>query len=102
MNDSAAEAYPKLTGKISADRIRMMRVPRPPQGLIDGFRPISDATSVISDIMDELGVTGTIGASVFKPTWPFASMLGPALTVRNILQREHVNETARARGDGMS
>ena len=60
MNDSSA-AYPKLTGKISPDRIRMMRVPRPPQDLIAGFRRISDASSVISDIMDELGITGAIG-----------------------------------------
>ena len=103
MNDSpAAETYPKLTGKISRDRIRMMRVPRPPQGLIEGFRRIGDATSVISDIMDELGITGAIGASVLKPTLPLATMVGPALTVRNILQREHVYETARAHVNGMA
>jgi regulator of RNase E activity RraA len=103
MNDSAAGGtYPKLTGKISADRIRMMRVPRPPQGLIDGFKRIGDATSVISDIMDELGITGAIGASVLRPTLPLASMVGPAMTVRNILQREHVYETARAHVNGMA
>lgn len=96
MNDApAGDALPKLTGKISADRIRFMRTPRPPQGLIDGFKHIADATSVISDIMDELGITGAIGASVLKPTLPSASIVGPALTVRNILQREHVYETAR-------
>jgi 4-hydroxy-4-methyl-2-oxoglutarate aldolase len=101
-NSSAGAPLPKLTGKISAERIRMMRVPRPPQGLIEGFNRISDATSIISDIMDELGVTGAIGASTLKPTLPFASMVGPALTVRNILQREHVYETARAHVNGMA
>jgi 4-hydroxy-4-methyl-2-oxoglutarate aldolase len=95
-NVSSADKLPKLTGKVSPDRIRMMRVPRPPDGLVEGFRRISDATSVISDIMDELGITGAIGASSLKPTLPGASMVGPALTVRNIVQREHVYETARA------
>lgn len=103
MNDtSSSSALPKLTGKISPDRIRMMRTPRPPQGLIEGFKRIGDATSVISDIMDELGITGAIGASVLKPTLPTASMVGPALTVRNILQREHVYETARAHVNRMA
>ncbi|RWN00889.1 MAG: RraA family protein [Mesorhizobium sp.] len=96
MNDIAlADVLPKLTGKISRDRIRLMRVPRPPKDLIDGFKRIGDATSVISDIMDELGITGAVGASVLKPTLPSVSIVGPALTVRNILQREHVYETAK-------
>ncbi|RVC79641.1 RraA family protein [Mesorhizobium sp. M4A.F.Ca.ET.022.05.2.1] len=96
MNDLAfADVLPKLTGKISAERIRLMRTPRPSKDLIDGFKRIGDATSVISDIMDELGITGVVGASTLKPTLPSASIVGPALTVRNILQREHVYETAR-------
>jgi 4-hydroxy-4-methyl-2-oxoglutarate aldolase len=99
---SAVDTYPKLTGKISADRIRLMRTPRPPQGVVEGFKRIPDATSVISDIMDELGITGAIGASLLKPTLPAAAIVGPALTVRNILQREHVYETARAHVNGMA
>ncbi len=84
------DLLPKLTGKISRDCIRLMRAPRPPQGLIDGFKRIGDATSVISDIMDELGTTGAVGTSILKLTLLTASIVGPALTVRNILQREHV------------
>jgi len=99
---SAGDSLPKLTGKISADRIRLMRVPRPPAGLIEGFRRISDATSVISDIMDELGITGAVGASTLRPTLPSAAIVGPALTVRNILQREHVYETAKAHVNRMA
>jgi regulator of RNase E activity RraA len=45
--------------------------------------------------MDELGITGIIGASVLKPTIPGSCVVGPALTVRNIIQRDHVYETAR-------
>ena len=45
--------------------------------------------------MDEFGITGVIGASVLKPTIPGSSIVGPALTVRNIVQREHVYEAAR-------
>jgi hypothetical protein len=36
--------------------------------------------------MDELGIApGAIGASMLKPTIPGTTMVGPALTVRNVL-----------------
>jgi 4-hydroxy-4-methyl-2-oxoglutarate aldolase len=57
-------AEKKLTGKIAPDRIRLMEVPRPPAGLIDGYRSLGHASGIVSDIMDELGITGVIAASV--------------------------------------
>ena len=85
----------KLTGKIARDRIRLMETPRPPAGIIEGFQALGDATGIVSDVMDELGITGVIGASVLKPTIPGSAIVGAALTVRNIVQREHVYEVAR-------
>jgi regulator of RNase E activity RraA len=72
-----------------------METPRPPEGIIEGYRALGDASGVISDVMDELGITGVLGASVLKPTIAGARIAGPALTVRNIMQREHVYEAAR-------
>jgi 4-hydroxy-4-methyl-2-oxoglutarate aldolase len=88
-------AEKKLTGKIAVERIRKMEAPRPPDGIIEGFCALGDATGIVSDVMDELGIPGVIGASVLKPTLAGARIVGPALTVRNIMQREHVYETAR-------
>jgi 4-hydroxy-4-methyl-2-oxoglutarate aldolase len=93
----------RLTGRISAERIKLMEVPRPPQGVVERLLALDDMTGVISDTMDELGVPlGVIGASVLKPTMPGKRIVGPALTVRNILQRidplkgarDHVNRMA--------
>src|SRR5918993_2147275 len=85
----------KFTGKIARERIRRMETPRPPEGIIEDFRALGDASGIVSDVMDELGITGVIGASVLKPTMAGQSIVGPALTVRNIMQREHVYEAAR-------
>jgi regulator of RNase E activity RraA len=85
----------KLTGKIARERIRLMETPRPPEEIIAGFQALGDATGIVSDVMDELGITGVIGASVLKPTLAGSRIVGPALTVRNIVQREHVYEAAR-------
>jgi regulator of RNase E activity RraA len=77
------------------ERIRLMETPRPPEGIIEGYRALGDASGLISDVMDELGITGIVGASVLKPTIAGSCIVGPALTVRNIVQREHVYEAAR-------
>src|SRR5580693_8509951 len=92
----------KLTGRIAADRVRMQSTPKPPDGAVGRFIALGECSSLISDVMDELGIPeGAIGASVLKPTLPGKLLVGPALTVRNIRQRSnplqaetHVNRMA--------
>jgi regulator of RNase E activity RraA len=86
----------RLTGRIAAENIKLMAVPRPPQGAVERLAALGDCTGLISDTMDELGVPcGVIGASVLKPTMAGRTIVGPALTVRNILQRINPIEGAR-------
>jgi regulator of RNase E activity RraA len=92
----------KLTGKIAPDRIRLMQTPDLPAGVIDGFRALGDASGIVSDVMDELGITGVLPASVLRPTIPGSVVVGRALTVRNIPQRAHPYEAARAHANGMA
>jgi regulator of RNase E activity RraA len=92
----------KLTGKIAPERIRAFEAPRPPAGLIEGFRELGDCSGVVSDVMDELGLTGVIGASTLRPTIPGATMVGPAFTVRNIAARTNPYEAASAHANGMA
>ena len=62
-------AEKKLTGRIAADRIRMQSTPKPPQGVIEGFLALGDATGIVSDVMDELGIpSGVVGAHILRPT----------------------------------
>ncbi len=78
----------RLTGRIAPERIRLLKTPRPPDGAIERLLAIGDPTGLTSDAMDELGIAlGAISASVLKPTIPGTTMVGPALTVRNVLQR---------------
>jgi len=92
----------KLTGKIAEERIQMWQTPRPPEGVIGRFKELGDASGLVSDVMDELGITGVIGASVLRPTMAGAVIVGPALTVRNIIQRGHPYESARDHLNGMA
>jgi len=101
MDMSAADK--RLTGRIAADRIKLMNVPRPPEGAVQRLLAIGDPTGVISDAMDELGVpSGVIGASILKPTIANRTIAGPALTVRNIVQRINPLEGARTQVNKMA
>ncbi len=87
----------RLTGRIAPERIRLFKAPRPPEGAVERFLAIGDPTGLTSDAMDELGIApGAIGASMLKPTIPGTTMVGPALTVRNVLQRADPLAGARA------
>jgi 4-hydroxy-4-methyl-2-oxoglutarate aldolase len=95
--------HKRLTGRIAPERIRLLKTPPPPAGAIERFLAVGDPTGLVSDAMDELSVaTGAIGASVLKPTIPGTTIVGPALTVRNIPlridpldgARNHVNRMA--------
>jgi regulator of RNase E activity RraA len=93
----------RLTGRIAPERIRLMKTPRPPEGVIERFLAVGDPTGVVSDAMDELGIPlGVIGASVLRPTIPGTTMVGPALTVRNVLRRADPLEGARNRINRMA
>src|SRR5258708_12566877 len=81
----------------------MMTVPRPPQGVVERFMALGDPSGVVSDAMDELGVPpGVIGASVLRPTLPGTTIVGPALTVRNILQRTNPLDAASTHTTNMA
>ena len=80
-----------------------MAVPARRKARSSAFWRSATPTGIISDTMDELGIpSGVIGASVLRPTIPGKTIVGPALTVRNILQRidplkgarDHVNRMA--------
>jgi regulator of RNase E activity RraA len=92
----------KLTGKIARERIRLMETPDLPDGVIEGFQSLGDASGVVSDVMDELGLTGVLPASTLRPTMPGAVIVGRALTVKNIPQRSNPYEAAKAHANGMA
>jgi len=100
---SAVAETKRLTGRIAAENIRLMAAPRPPQGAVARLLALGDATGIISDTLDELGIARrVVGASVLKPTIPGRIIVGPALTVRNILQRGDPIEGARQHVNGMA
>ncbi len=91
-----------LIGKISPERVRSMSIERPDQELIEGFKALGDASGIVSDIMDAMGIVGAVAGSVLKPTLPGSIIVGPAMTLRNTVLVGHPNDNAKARRNGMA
>jgi 4-hydroxy-4-methyl-2-oxoglutarate aldolase len=92
-----------LTGRIAADRIRLMETPKPDPEVIAGFRALRDPVGVVADVMDELGISnGVVGTRVLAPTISGACIIGPALTLRNIPQRVDAHQGAQAKVNKMA
>lgn len=83
---SAGLPEKRLTGKIARERIAALDFPRPPREVIESFLALTDLAGTVSDAMDELGIAGAVPGALLEPTLPGARMVGPALTLRNIMQ----------------
>lgn len=87
-----------LTGRIHRSGIGRLALPMIPTEVVEGFRALGpDLSSLVSDVLDEIGVVRAVGASTLRPIFPGAVMIGRALTLRNVTQTDSPFKGATAR-----
>ncbi len=79
-----AEYEKKLAGVVPKERFAKVNFPRPSAEVIEQLKSIEDPTPTISDILDEMGIAGTVPANVLKPACAGKALVGPALTLRYV------------------
>jgi 4-hydroxy-4-methyl-2-oxoglutarate aldolase len=90
----------QLTGMFPPDNIVMLDVPRPPEGLIEALMELGGAVCLVSDVMDALGLTGVLPASLLRPVIAGRTIAGPALTIRKVRLNENERDSSvQRRGD---
>lgn len=92
----------KPIGKVPAETILRLDIDRYPKDIVEGFMALEDLTGTVSDAMDEMGLEGVVPASVLAPTLPLSRIVGPALTLRNVAQRDNAYKGARERVSKMA
>ncbi|MXN49280.1 RraA family protein [Shinella kummerowiae] len=70
-------------GRIDPRLIRLFDLPAAPEGVVVALAAIDGPCELVSDALDDLGFDGVIAASVLRPTIAGATMVGPAITLRN-------------------
>jgi 4-hydroxy-4-methyl-2-oxoglutarate aldolase len=89
-----AHSHKGTAGLLPNDKIRA--TPKPiPASVIERFRRLNDLSSTVSDILDKFGVIGCVGASTLRPTIGDAQIVGRAMTVRNVAQRQDIYLNAK-------
>lgn len=74
-------------GVLSSDLIKPVEQ-RLPREIIERFLALEELSGTIYDVLDQLGVRGTVGTSILHPTLTTARIVGTAVAVRNVPQ-EH-------------
>jgi regulator of RNase E activity RraA len=93
----------KLLGKIEPSRVRMLDKPRADDALLQGLRSLGeDASAIVSDVLDEMGIVGALPASEFRPTMPGSVVVGRALTLRNEMAAAPAHDGAKRHVNGMA
>jgi len=91
--DDLGEYKDRLWGLIPMERIARFRIDRPPPSVVAAYRELQEPTPTLSDILDSLGVNGTVAASVLKPVVPGKTVVGPAVTLRYLVERLSVGRS---------
>ncbi len=91
-----------LTGKLPREAIGMLEVPGYDKETIDAFLALEDLSGAVSDALDEYGIDGCVPGSTLPPTLSSARICGPAITLRNIEQRNQPFKDARDRVSKMA
>ncbi|MHB0868107.1 MAG: RraA family protein [Chloroflexota bacterium] len=87
------EYQDRLWGLIPTERIARFKIDRPAPSVIAGYRELEEPTPTISDVLDSLGINGTIAASLLKPVVPGKTVVGPAVTLRYLVEQLTVTQS---------
>jgi 4-hydroxy-4-methyl-2-oxoglutarate aldolase len=77
-----------MVGILDRSKVRTDEIPRPSAEIIQGYQELPDIAGLVARALDQFGIAGTIPSSYLKPVQPGGVVVGSAITVRNIPQRE--------------
>ena len=89
-NERLGKYKDRLLGLIPEKRIVTVNISRPPRWIIEEFKKLKGLTPTVSDILDSMGINGAISASVIKPLQQDKMIVGSAITLRYILERNTI------------
>jgi regulator of RNase E activity RraA len=78
----------KMVGILDPGRITTDEAPRPSPKVIQGYQELPDLAGLVARSLDYFGIVGTIPSLYLKPIRSGARVVGSAVTVRNIPERE--------------
>jgi regulator of RNase E activity RraA len=78
----------ETVGIVDSKKIRLWEIPKVEPDIIRGFEELGDVAGVVARALDQFGIHGTIPAVSLPPVSPGSRVIGSAITVRSIPERE--------------
>lgn len=78
----------RIWGLVPRERIKKIKFERPSAETVKRYLEIEDLTTSVSDVLDSLGVVGSVAGSHLAPLQTGHRVVGPAVTIRNIVERK--------------
>ena len=78
----------EMVGILEPEKISLWDIPRVDPEIIQGFEKIRDLAGVVARALDNFGISGTVPATSLPPLNPGSRVVGSAITVRSIPERE--------------
>lgn len=78
----------RVWGLVPQERIKKIKFERVPNEVIQRYLAVPDLTTSVSDILDSLGIYGSVPASYLRPLQTGQKVVGPAVTIRNVVERK--------------
>jgi 4-hydroxy-4-methyl-2-oxoglutarate aldolase len=91
-----------LLGKLKAEAVGKLDLPRLGPEVLAGFRALGDLTGTVSDAMDQLGIAGAVPGSTLRPTDRAARLVAQAVTVLNHKTKKTVKQAVRGKVSGLA
>ena len=83
----------RLMGLIPTDRIVTVSFSRPSKAVVEGFKALPEPTPTIADVLDSMGIAGIIASADIAPIATGQQVVGPAVTLRYIPERNSVTQS---------
>ena len=78
----------EMVGILESEKISLREIPRVDPEIIRGFEELKDLAGVVARALDQFGISGTIPAVSLAPVTPKSRVVGSAIMVRSIPERE--------------
>jgi len=85
-------AQGRIWGGVPRESIKKIKYPRIDAHIVREFLALEDLTGTISDVLDSLGISGSVPCSYLSPVVPGSKLVGTAITLRSIPERKTVTQ----------
>jgi len=78
----------KTVGIVDSKKIKLWEMERVDSKIIQGFKELGDSGGLVARALDQFGINGTVPSVILPAVKPDSKVVGSALTVRSIPERE--------------